>query len=485
MKIENLFKYYSPLSADVEPNLEITNISTHSGSIKPGGLFFAFRGEKKDGINYIKDAKQNGAVAAVCRMIPEDSVLPVIVAVDMRLALSRWSAAFYNFPAEKLNIIGVTGTNGKTTITTLIYRIFSAGQEKGGLIGTSGYRYGQKSGKFRMTTPEPHELHYIFSKMLQEGVRNVVMEVSSHALAFKRVDDIKFSSAVFTNLTRDHLDFHRNFENYFKSKLKIFSLLKDSASAAIVNIDDKYGRRIIEELDGKNVITYGVDRRADYRGIIKKLDITGSVFKLENRGRDRGKVEMDLIGKFNIYNALAAIACAVEGGIKMEKACKIISHADPVAGRLEIAAKKTKGEKQVIIDYAHTPDALDNVLLTLKSMTGGRLITVFGCGGDRDRAKRPLMGKVAGIYSDKVYLTSDNPRSEDPVKILLDIELGIRKTRAPYVVIPDREEAIKNALSDAGPGDCVLIAGKGDEEVQIIGDKEIPFSDRKAAGRYM
>ncbi|MDA3793465.1 MAG: UDP-N-acetylmuramoyl-L-alanyl-D-glutamate--2,6-diaminopimelate ligase [Elusimicrobia bacterium] len=488
MKLSEFFKFYGYISTDAVPEIDISNISTHSGSIKKGGLFFAFMGEKRDGMDFLAEAKNNGAVAAVSLKRPANSALPVIIVEDMRLALSRWSAALYGFPADELNITGVTGTNGKTTITNLIYKILSSKRETG-LIGTSGYRYGKITGKFRMTTPEPHELHYIFRKMAEAGIEDVVMEVSSHALVLMRVEDIKFNAAIFTNLTRDHLDFHRNYENYFNAKLKLFSLLKDDRSPAIINIDDKYGRRIAGHIGSKKAISYAIDRKADYRATVDNIGINGSRFKLKigsGTGSEKNRdLDMKLIGKFNIYNVLAAIARAVEGGIDMEKACEIISKAEPVKGRLEIVEKNKKENRRVIIDYAHTPDALDNVLLTLKSMTVGRLICVFGCGGDRDRAKRPLMGKVAGIYADKVYLTSDNPRSEDPVKILLDIELGIRKTKAPYIVIPDREEAIKKALAESGPDDAVLIAGKGDEEFQIIGDEQIPFSDREIAGKYM
>jgi UDP-N-acetylmuramoyl-L-alanyl-D-glutamate--2,6-diaminopimelate ligase len=412
--------------------------------------------------------------------IPGSTVVRV---EDVRLALSKWSSVFYDFPSREMNIVGITGTNGKTTIAGLIHRMLLE-EGKAGLIGTSGYFYDSNKGSFGMTTPHSNDIHYIFRKMLDEGVKNVVMEVSSHALVLKRVEEIQFQNAIFTNLTQDHLDFHGSMDEYFSSKFRLFDMVKNKKrGTAIINSDDAYGRKIIEMLEYP-AVTYAIESCADYRATVRQISLKGSVFTLEAKGK---KVDMcvHLIGKYNIYNCLAAIAWALEGGRDMETVCNVVSKSKSVPGRLEILVEKGSGGRAVIIDYAHTPAALENVLMTLRALTKSKLVCVFGCGGDRDRDKRPLMGKVAGIIADKVYLTSDNPRSEDPTGILLDIEVGIRDTATEYYVMPDRKEAIRKAIQDSGETDCILIAGKGDEDYQIIGDKRIPFSDRLEAHKYL
>ncbi len=484
MKLSSLFEYSKPKYFNGDYNIEVTDIFTSSKKVEKGSLFFAFQGSKTHGNKYIGEAARRGAVAVVSETNPGSSPLPVIVVDDARQVLSKWSAAVNGFPARKLSFTGVTGTNGKTTVTNLIYRILKK-EKNSALIGTSGYFYNNTNGKFSMTTPLPNELHKLFKKMLESGIENVVMEVSSHALALKRVEDIKFKTAVFTNLTRDHLDFHGNFEEYFKRKKHLFDLLK-SSGVAVVNKDNKYGHRLVNELSGikQKLKTYGLTTESDYRGEIKKLNMNRSQFILKT-GNFTEKIDTNLIGEFNIYNCLAAVAAGIEGVNNMQQVCKVISEVSPVKGRLEIVKSEGKDNKTVVIDYAHTPDALDNVLRTLKNLTAGRLICLFGCGGDRDREKRPLMGQIAGSYSDIVYVTSDNPRTENPVDILLDIELGLRKTSASYYVIKDREKAIKEAVTRAGKNDCILIAGKGDEEYQIFKNNKVPFSDRKMARKYL
>ncbi|MGM0440827.1 MAG: UDP-N-acetylmuramoyl-L-alanyl-D-glutamate--2,6-diaminopimelate ligase [Elusimicrobiota bacterium] len=485
MRLADLFEYYKPDFFDGDFNIEINDIYTSSKKVKKDGLFFAFPGSKTHGKEYIKEAASNGALAVVSDENTGNSYIPDIVVDEPRRVLSKWSAAINGFPAKKISFTGVTGTNGKTTVTNLIYRILKK-QECTALIGTSGYFYKNETGNFDMTTPLPNELHRLFKKLLDQGVKNIVMEVSSHALSLKRVEDIKFDTAVFTNLTRDHLEFHGGFEGYFKSKKHLFDLLSPEG-VAIVNNDDKYGTRLVKEhcsASNYKTVTYGIKEKADYRAELKKLDMVKSEFILKNRNLEK-KIKTKLIGEFNIYNSLAAIAAGIEGGKDMQQVCKVISEVSPVKGRLEIVRSEGEDNKSVVIDYAHTPDALDNVLRTLRELNTGRLICLFGCGGDRDREKRPLMGQIAGNYADVVYVTSDNPRWENPVDILLDIELGLRKTSTPYYVIKDREKAIKEAVSRAGTDDCILIAGKGDEEYQIFKDKKFPFSDRKVVRKYL
>ena len=498
MKLAKLFDYYRPLELEYSGDIdcEITNIAVHSDDVKPGCLFFALKGEKTDGKNFIDSAILNGAVAVAMSKEGRGKEIPAmrkeardvveIILSDVYNAISKWSAALYNFPAKEMEIVGVTGTNGKTTVTNIIYRILTA-EGGAGLIGTSGHFYGKKSGHFGMTTPRANDLHFLFRAMLDDGISKVAMEVSSHSLELKRVQDIKFKSAIWTNLSPEHLDFHKTMENYYKAKLKLFSLVTEkNKSSAIVNIDNDYGRRVVKDI-GYEATTYGMTPEADYRAEIKNISLNGTEFLLITPSKSM-EMKINLIGKFNVYNCLAAIAWAVEGGRDMDTVCDIVSQAPGVRGRMELVKKgisTADSDKIVVIDYAHTPDALENVLLTLKNMKPKKLICVFGCGGDRDREKRPLMGKIAGKYSDVVYLTSDNPRSEDAASILLDIEVGIRDTTTNYYVITDREEAIKTAIENSSAGDCILIAGKGDEDYQIIGSTTIPFSDRLVVQKYL
>ncbi|MBN2407248.1 MAG: UDP-N-acetylmuramoyl-L-alanyl-D-glutamate--2,6-diaminopimelate ligase [Elusimicrobia bacterium] len=480
MRLNELFADYKPQYFSGDGDTDISNIATHTSEVRKGSLFFALKGEKKDGHEFLEEAARLGAAAFVGDSKVDNPRIAQIVVEDPRLALSRWSAAFFGHPAAEMEITGVTGTNGKTTVTNLIYRILSQ-EGRAGLIGTSGYFYSDKKGKFSMTTPQPHELHFILRSMLDSGVKKVTMEVSSHALELKRVEDLRFHSAIFTNLTRDHLDFHKDFEHYYASKKKLFGMLSGrTGRRAFINCDDEYGKRLAKELEC-GPVTYGLSPDADYRATGENISMDGNTFNIVF-GKEKRKVRTSLIGEFNIYNCLAAMAWAVEGGRDMQNIIQIMEKTTPVAGRLDFIRKKGK---IVVIDYAHTPDALENVLRTLKKITSKKVICIFGCGGDRDRTKRPLMGKIAGVYADKVYLTSDNPRSEDPVSIILDIELGVRETDTPYFVIPDREEAIREAIMSSSVGDCILLAGKGDEQYQIVGYKVISFSDREVAEKYL
>ncbi|MFH1414778.1 MAG: UDP-N-acetylmuramoyl-L-alanyl-D-glutamate--2,6-diaminopimelate ligase [Elusimicrobiota bacterium] len=483
MRLNELFGSYRPSATDGDMDIEITGIAADSNRVEAGGLFFALKGEKADGADYIEDAVKNGALAVVTEKKVNVPGTAVVYVEDSRHALSEWSSVFYGCPSDSMTITGVTGTNGKTTITNIIYQMLSE-EGAAGLIGTSGYFYGSKKGSFGLTTPLANDLHFIFSVMASAGVDKVAMEVSSHALVLKRVENVKFEKAIFTNLTQDHLDFHRSLEEYYLSKLRLFGLLrKKEKGAAVINVDDVYGVRMCRDI-GFQPVTYAIENKADYMAEIIDINMKGSTFNLITP-QGSSEVSAGLIGKFNVYNCLAAAAWAMEGGRNMENICKAISRAVPVPGRCEILSKEDGSDRFVVIDYAHTPVALENILMTLRRMVNGRLICVFGCGGDRDREKRPLMGKVAGILSDKVYLTSDNPRSEESMSIILDIEVGIRDTATPYEVEEDREEAIRKAIKNANESDCILIAGKGDEEYQIIGEQKIFFSDRMVAKSYI
>ncbi len=488
MKLKDFFEYYRPLGVEGNPDLDITGFSVDSRQVREGNLFFAFSGSHTDGILHLNKAVEKGAAAVV---FGKKTILPgrtgksgfvSIQVEDAEAALSRWSSAFYGFPSKRMDIAGVTGTNGKTTVSWLIYELLKKGADAG-LVGTLGYKFGDTKGSFSMTTPRPHELHGLFACMLEAGIEKAVMEVSSHGLKMKRVMDVEFGSAIFTNLTRDHLDFHKTFEDYFNAKMLLFGLLRKPRKA-LVNIDDEYGSRIPGLLDFKPV-TYGIKNQADYMAEPGAMDLSGTSFTLTGPGGFKKDVKVNLVGRFNIYNCLAAMAWAIEKGGDMEAVCKVVSEASPVPGRLEIISKDEGDDRVVVIDYAHTPVALENVLSTLRPVTSGRLICLFGCGGDRDRDKRPLMGEIAGRLADVVYVTSDNPRYEDPLSIVLDIELGVRKTGVDYFVIPDRHECMREAISTLQSGDCILVAGKGDEEYQIIGDEKFPFSDRCVARSFL
>ncbi len=480
MKLGDLVSIVPPVKCTADHALDIRGVTSFSGEVKEGFVFFALPGRNNHGIKFTGEALEKGAAVVVSdRDCPEAD----LVYTDPFAAMSAFSAALSAWPALSMNLTGITGTNGKTTVSRIVYAILcSIGPA--GIVGTQGFRYNGSSGRFSMTTPQAWELQPLLRRMLDSGVSNAVMEVSSHALELKRVADLWFEGVIFTNLTRDHLDFHGSLENYYRSKLRIFDLLRDEAlSRVVINTDDDYGRRMIRDKK-LDAVTYGLGPEADFRASVKKLGIKGSSFKLVTPYGSRD-MNVRLVGRFNIYNCLAALAWAIRKENQMESICRVVEEVSPVPGRLELVSREGEDNRVVVIDYAHTPDALENVLLTLKEAAPRRLICVFGCGGDRDRTKRPVMGKIAGLIADTVYLTSDNPRSEDPVGILLDIELGLRQTSTPYLVISDREEAIMAALRDARPGDCVLIAGKGDEEYQIVGDEKIPFSDRRVARKYL
>ncbi|KYO66676.1 UDP-N-acetylmuramoyl-L-alanyl-D-glutamate--2,6-diaminopimelate ligase [Thermovenabulum gondwanense] len=459
-------------------NVTIEDIQYDSRKIKKNSLFVAITGFKDDGHKYINDAIINGACAVISEReveIKQEEILYIVVE-NSRKALSTVSDYFYESPSKNMKIVGVTGTNGKTTTTYLIKEIFQNAGLNAGVIGTLGIFVNGVLFPSERTTPESLELHKTFYEMRKNGIEYVSMEVSSHSLKLSRVDDISFEVGVFTNLTQDHLDFHPDFEDYYLSKRKLFSLSKKAA----INADDFHGNRLMNEIKIPS-ISYAIENDADVKANNVKISEDGVSYDLIYRG-EKININYQVPGKFSVYNSLAAISAALLLGIDLNTSAKAISKVKGVPGRFEPI--KEGQNFSVIVDYAHTPDGLENVLNTIKSFAKGRIITVFGAGGDRDKTKRPKMGKIVSELSDYFIITSDNPRTEDPVKIIEDIEAGVDPAKS-YEKIVDRREAIKKAIEIAQKDDVILIAGKGHENYQIIKDRIIPFDDREVAREFL
>jgi UDP-N-acetylmuramoyl-L-alanyl-D-glutamate--2,6-diaminopimelate ligase len=465
-------------------DVEITIVTADSRLVAPGALFVAVPGFKTDGATFIDAAVSKGAAAIVAQssVAPPASAAVFINVEDTRSALSLIAANFYGRPADKLSIAGVTGTSGKTTTTKMIESILDASGEPAGLIGTIDYRAGDERLTADRTTPDAVVLQQWFAKMVDAGVRHAVMEVSSHALALKRTYGIRFAAAVFTNLSQDHLDFHKDFEDYFAAKRILFDQIDRSRKTAIVNIDDEYGRRLANEL-GDCVVTFGRGTNAD----IHPVDgFETSVRGLHGRiTTPAGEVRVDskLLGAPNLYNWLGAIGAALSLGIDIATIEAGIRNLAAVRGRFEYV--ESDGGPTVIVDYAHKPDALEKLLMAVRDLAAGRnVILIVGCGGDRDKDKRPMMGAIAARLAGQTILTSDNPRGEKPEAIIDDIERGMRGA-ANYARITDRRTAISRAISDASDDDVIVIAGKGHETYQVIGDQVIHFDDREEAERML
>jgi UDP-N-acetylmuramoyl-L-alanyl-D-glutamate--2,6-diaminopimelate ligase len=469
---------------------EVTGLAYDSRRVTAGALFVAVRGQHVDATAFAADAVRRGAVAVVAETPPPAEVhAPWLVTADARLALAELAAAFYDHPSRALSVVGITGTNGKTTTAYLASAILERAGVRCGRIGTIGYVWPGAERDAHHTTPEAPDLQALLRQMVDGGCRACVMEVSSHALALRRVDAIRFRAAVFTNLTRDHLDFHGSFEAYFEAKRRLFDLLPEDGWA-VVNLDDPYGQRILDA-GLRRPVTYAVDRPADVTPGPFALSFDGLRFDVRTP-RGRVPVSSRLVGRPNVYNILAAAAVAVAWDLPAEAIARGVADVEQVPGRFQVVSAPDD-PVTVVVDYAHTDDALKNLLETARPLAAGRLITVFGCGGDRDRTKRPLMGAVAARLSDVVVVTSDNPRTEDPEAIIADILRGVPSAsgrasarpaggRAPVcLAIPDRREAIARAIREAQPGDVVLIAGKGHERYQILGDRAIPFDDADVA----
>jgi UDP-N-acetylmuramoyl-L-alanyl-D-glutamate--2,6-diaminopimelate ligase len=471
------------LSADVNA------IAYDSRQVTAKAIFVALRGQQADGTAFAREAAARGAVALVSEApAPEDLASRWLQVSDGRMALAALSAALYRDPSGELTLVGITGTNGKTTTSFVLTSIFEAAGVKCGRIGTVGYRVGNRESAAARTTPEAPDVQRLLRDMVSEGCGACVMEVSSHALALRRADHLRFAAAIFTNLTRDHLDFHRNMGDYFVAKQRLFELLPSHAPAA-VNMDDRRGPDIVSVVH--RPVTYAIDAPADVRPGSLSFSIGGLSFEIRTP-RGTLNVQSPLVGRPNAYNILAAVAAATALDLPFDAIEAGVNQLSNVPGRFQVVSGPAD-DVRVVVDYAHTDDALKNLLETARPLASGRVITVFGCGGDRDRSKRPLMGAVAARLSDLVIVTSDNPRSEQPDSIIEDIKRGIvlpadRAPRGqqgpkstPYLAIPDRKLAIETAVRDAKPGDLVLVAGKGHEKYQVIGERTLPFDDVEVA----
>ena len=470
MQLKELLKDIDVKETFGATDVEISDITANSNAVTRGSLFVCISGDNYDGHDFIRQVEEYGAAAVICERKLDASLTQVIVE-DARIAVSQAAAGFYGHADKKMKLIGVLGTNGKTTTTHLITSVLTGAGVKCGLIGTLGVFYGDKYYESALTTPDPIELHRTLSEMYESGVEAVIMEVSAHAAYLKKVYGLSFEIGVFTNFTQDHLDFFGDMENYKKAKTSFF---KDNDCKYIVtNGDDAVGREIARTAAGKAIV-YGVDEPADVFAVNVEDTKNGSafVFNLFDCIFD---VKLNLIGKHNVSNALAAATACALYGVPVEKAAKGLEDLKGVSGRLECVFD---GDFTVYVDYAHTPDGLLKSLQTLKERATGKLICVFGCGGNRDKGKRSVMGAISGEYADFTVLTSDNPRYEEPMEILWQIERGVKEKTDAYVIVQDRAEGIKYALSAAKKGDVVLIAGKGSEKYQEVFGIKRPFCDK-------
>jgi len=460
----------------------VTGLAYDSRRVQPGHLFVALRGQHADGTAFATQALERGAAAVVSQeSVPRDFGAPWIQVTDARLALALLAVAFYDDPSRRMQVVGITGTNGKTTTAHLLTSIFEAAGIRCGLLGTVAYRIGDETREATRTTPEAPDVQALLAEMVVRGCGACVMEVSSHALALSRVDGITFAAAVFTNLTRDHLDFHADMEDYFQAKRRLFELLPRDRPA-IINIDDPRASALLET--APRSITYGINRPADVHPSPLAYSLAGLSFEART---PRGPVQVrsSLVGRPNVYNILAAVAAAIALDVPVPAIEAGIAALERVPGRFQLVST-AHDDVTVVVDYAHTDDALKNLLETARPLAAGRIITVFGCGGDRDRTKRPLMGAVAGRLSDVIVITSDNPRGEEPARIIEEIQRGItpdtrRDGEQRILAIVDRRQAIEHAVDTALPDDIVLIAGKGHEKHQVIGSATLPFDDVEIA----
>ncbi|MEE8360367.1 MAG: UDP-N-acetylmuramoyl-L-alanyl-D-glutamate--2,6-diaminopimelate ligase [Candidatus Omnitrophota bacterium] len=458
----------------------VKKITADSRSVEKGDLFIAIKGNAADGHAYVNEAlARRASVIVLERDVDTPGALKIMVK-DARITSAIAAVNFYGDPSKEIKVIGVTGTNGKTTVTYILENILKRAGFRAGVIGTIMYKIADEMIESDNTTPSPIALQGFLRRMVDRSLDYCVMEVSSHALDQRRQYGIDFRAAIFTNATHEHLDYHKSFNNYLDTKIILFKDLKRE-SAAIINRDDPSFERVKKGSSCKTVLTYGLTKDADVYADRMDLDINGSVFDLHLKG-ESVSVRSPLIGIHNIYNMIAAASCASTEGIDIETLKEGLESAEGIPGRLE--AIEEAGIK-VFVDYAHTDDALEKVLSALAPLKRGRLITVFGCGGNRDRAKRPKMGAVAARFSDHVVITSDNPRHEDPGDIIREITGGITPNYKEFSVAEDRREAIREALSRAKRGDIVLLAGKGHERYQIVKDEKIPFSDIETASEFL
>lgn len=478
MKLKDIVKDLQILSATADMEREITGICYDSRLVKPGDLFVAVKGLTVDGHRFIPKAMELGAAAVLCQDVPAGEV-PYVQVADCRYGLALCSRSFFGNPAAEMTVIGFTGTSGKTSSTIIMKHLLE--QELGakvGLIGTNGNMIGQEHLHSEFTTPESYELHQLFRAMRDAGCTHVVMEVSSHSLALERVAGIRFDVAIFTNLSQDHLDLHGSMEEYAAAKKKIFSQCKQGC----VNLDDRWADFMMQDVPCP-ITTFAAERN-DADIIARDIRLSAASVRFAAvHGSDLALTRLNIPGMFSVHNALGIIAAASCLGIGLAPCADALATAQGVKGRME--SVPTDGDYSIIIDYSHKPDALENVLKTLRPVTRGRLMVLFGCGGDRDRLKRPIMGAIAADNADYVIVTSDNPRTEDPMEIINEILPGLKNKRTPYKVICDRREAIGWAIDKAQPGDVILLAGKGHEDYQVIGHERIHMDEREIVAEYL
>lgn len=458
---------------NLESDIDITGIVYDSRLTVPGNVFVCIKGYEQDGHKYAKMAEAMGASMIVAED-PVDVDIPVCYVSDSRKTIARMAAEFYGNPSKKFKLIGVTGTNGKTTVTYLLQSILETAGKRVGVIGTNENIIGDKvllTKSTTPTTPNALELQKLFAEMVEEEAQYVVMEVSSHALYLDRVYGCAYDVGIFTNLTQDHLDFHKTMENYMEAKAKLFDISESGA----INFDDEYAKRIIESDKRADLLTYGLNKGADV--LAENINITARGVTFDVLYKDEVyPMQLCIPGKFSVYNALSAITCAIQLGLDMETIAEGLRQAKGVMGRVEVVPTDT--DYTVIIDYAHTPDGLENIINAVTEYAEGRVITLFGCGGDRDNSKRAIMGEIAGRLSDFSIITSDNPRTENPAAIIAEIEEGMKRTDGEYVVVENRRDAIEYGLKMAEPGDILVLAGKGQETYQIIGKEKFDFDER-------
>jgi UDP-N-acetylmuramyl-tripeptide synthetase len=488
LTLEVLAKEMNAMAVTGRLNIEALDVTHDSRACAPGSIFVAIRGEKFDAHRFIPQAVERGAIAVISELPAGSENVPAWIQVgDARAALARSAAAVHLHPSQRLKLVGITGTNGKTTTAHLIDSIIRASEGTSAMFGTITHRVGDEAAAALNTTPEASDIQRMLGRAVDAGCRSAVMEVSSHAIELHRADALKFAVAVFTNLTRDHLDYHGTMESYFAAKEKLFNgSLGSQPGVSVINVDDEYGRRLFKSAKGDR-ITYGFGSRTDVGTDDFNVSPRGLAFTASTPA---GRVEIvsALVGRPHVYNILAAIATGLALEASLDHIASGIAECPTVSGRFEQVTLNGTAQTPfaVIVDYAHTDDALRNVLQTAREVVGtGRVITVFGCGGDRDRTKRAPMGELAASLSDVAIVTSDNPRTEDPEAIIEDIEAGLKKVARPYVKLTDRREAIFRAIGEAREGDVVLIAGKGHETYQIIGERRIHFDDHEVAREAM
>ena len=478
MKLKELLKDIEFVELTASPDAEIGGISYDSRKTKPNDAFVAIAGYAFDGHAYIRSAAENGAAVIICERKPQIDI-PYVLVKDCRYALAILSRNFFGDPASEMTVIGITGTNGKTTTTYLLKHLLEAKLDaKVGLVGTNGNMIGDKFIHTERTTPESYELQRLFREMADAGCTHVVMEVSSHSLVLNRVAGIHFAVGAFTNLTQDHLDFHHTMEEYAKAKAKLFTM----CDVGCINVDDKWHNVMLEHASCR-MFTYSAEHNAATL-VAKDIRLSASGVKFcAVTEKALAHVKLAIPGKFSVYNALGVIAIGLAIGISLDDCADAMGSAKGVKGRMEVVP--TDGDYTIVIDYAHTPDALENALKALHMSENGRLVVLFGCGGDRDRTKRPIMGAIAADNADFVIVTSDNPRTEDPQEIINEIVAGIKGRKNRYKVICDRVEAIKWAIDNHMPDDVILLAGKGHEDYQVVGHEKHHMDEREIVAEHI